>query len=113
MSKTATQNEIIVGTGVTQLFYTDTEPWEVIRVISDKTLEIRHMNSKLDANWKPEIIPGGFAGHCTNNNTQRWNISSNPDGHICRIRLCVDGQWKYKGQRFSIGKAQRHHDYNF
>jgi len=46
--------------------YSDVHPYEVVRVISEKTIEIRAMNASRDPNWKPEIIPGGFAGHCIN-----------------------------------------------
>lgn len=106
--------EIKVGTGVTELLYTDSLPWEVVRVISDKTLEIRPMKAELNPNWKPEWVAGGFSAHCTNNGSQEWILSSNPDAGTIRIRKMKNRKnWTHNGRRFSVGKAVMYHDYNF
>ncbi len=105
--------EIVYGTGVTELLYTDREPWQVIKVISDITLEIKHMKSELDASWKPDWVEGGFAGHLRNNSEQRWNISFDPEGRTIRIRKQKSGIWVHKGRKFSVGTAKKFHDYNF
>ena len=97
-----------------KLGYSDVEPYEVIRAVSGITLEIRHMNSVRDPEWKPEIIPGGFAGHCVNQHEQRWIITSDPSARVIRIRLGKKG-WKDKhGNRYSVSDSPRKfHDYNF
>ena len=94
--------------------YSDVYPYEIVRVVSDKTLEVREMKAIRDPNWKPEIIPGGFSGHCTNQDEQRWIIESDFDRPVRRIRLGKKG-WKDKyGSRFSLSeKPRKFHDYNF
>jgi hypothetical protein len=56
--------------------WSDVHPYEIVRVVSPKTIEIRVMDAELDKNWKPEIIAGGFAGHCTNQGAQKWDYKS-------------------------------------
>lgn len=100
--------------------HTDGEPFEVVRVISDKTMEIRAMSATLAPDWKPDIIPGGFAGHCVNQNEQRWVYTSNPEAPIIRLRKVKPThanrlmQWKsaYGHHRLS-DTPRKFHDYNF
>jgi hypothetical protein len=95
--------------------YTDAYPFEIVRVVTDKALEIRSMNATLDPTWKPDMIPGGFAAHTTNNHSQRWIYESNPTARVIRIRLHKNGQWKdSSGSRYVLAdKPLRFHDYNF
>lgn len=48
------------------LGYSDVNPYEVVRVISDKTIEIREMNAERDDSVKMEFVVGGFSAICTN-----------------------------------------------
>lgn len=98
-----------------ELGYSDIRPFEIVRRVSDKTIEIREMHAEQDPTWKPEVVIGGFMGHCTNNNEQRWNITSNPEGHIIRIRKQKNGEWKSAtGARFGLAaEPVRFYDYNF
>lgn len=97
--------------------YTDVNPFEVIRHVTEKCVEVRAMDAELDRNFKPKIIPGGFAGHCTNNTEreQQWIIKANPANAVRRVRLHKNGQWKDKyGNRYMPGDAPRKfYDYNF
>jgi hypothetical protein len=95
--------------------WSDVEPFEVVKVISTKTMEIRRMDAMLDPTWKPEIIPGGFVGHCVNQHTQRYTITSNVIAPIVRIRLNSKGQWKDAGgNKYNVEDAPRKfYDYNF
>lgn len=95
--------------------YSDVNPFEVVRKVSDKTLEIRSMKSVLDPDWKPEITPGGFAGHCSNSRSQKWIITSDSEGKVVRIRLRKNGHWKNAGgSRFVLcDHPVKYHDYNF
>tara|TARA_R110000823_G_scaffold65191_4_gene153072 strand:- start:258 stop:629 length:372 start_codon:yes stop_codon:yes gene_type:complete len=97
--------------------YSDVCPFEIIRVVSNKTLEIREMTAEKlhtaeDLGW----VSGGFAGHASNNrNGQKWDIKTNIDYPIIRIRKSKSGQWRSRcGSRFNLSDTPRkHHDYNF
>ena len=109
--------------------YTDIYPHEVVKVISDKTIEIRALDAKLDESWKPEIEKGGFSGHCVNNHSQRWHYTSNTKNPIFRIRaskkFCtskvvagekveVQGYADAEGQKYFLATSpRRFYDYNF
>jgi hypothetical protein len=95
--------------------YTDIDPFEIVRKVSDKTLEIREMKAKLDPSWKPEFIPGGFSAHCTNQREQRWLIEPEPEAPIIRIRLSKSKGWQdAHGRRFELSdRPVRFYDYNF
>lgn len=94
--------------------YTDVTPYEVVKVISDKTIEVREMDSVEDRSVKLEWDIGGFSAHCVNQRDQKWFITSNPENRIIRIRLGKKG-WKDKhGRKFGLSdKPIRFYDYNF
>jgi hypothetical protein len=98
-----------------RLGYSDVEPFEVVRVVSDKCLEVRAMDAELDPAWKPEWVVGGFAGQCINQGQQKWIITSNPANPLRRIRLQKSGDWKSPcGGRFALdSRPVRFYDYNF
>jgi hypothetical protein len=98
-----------------RLGYSDIEPFEVIRVVSAKCLEVRAMDSERDPAYKPEFVAGGFSAVCLNQNEQKWIIKSNPDNRVMRIRLQKRGDWKSAcGGRFALrDKPVRYYDYNF
>jgi hypothetical protein len=94
--------------------YSDINPYEVVRVVSDKTLEVRAMDAKLAEGQKPEIIPGGFVGHCVNQHSLKYDITSNPQNSIIKIRLHKNGYYYYHGSKFQLSdKPVRFYDYNF
>jgi hypothetical protein len=94
--------------------WSDVHPYEIVRVVSPKTIEIRVMDAELDENWKPEIIAGGFAGHCTNQGAQKWDYKSNPDYTVIRARLRKDGYFHSANGRHVLSKTPyKFHDYNF
>ena len=94
--------------------WSDVNPFEVVRKVSDKTLEIRAMDAERSANWKPEFIPGGFSGICVNNGDQEWDIKSNENNPVIRIRLGKKGWKDAHGRRFGLSeKPIKHYDYNF
>lgn len=77
-----------VGDGVSLMGHTDVTPYEVIEVSkTGKLVTIREMKATRDPNWKPEMVPGGFAAHCINNREQKWILESNPEGTIKKISL--------------------------
>ena len=105
--------DIEIGTGVTLIGYSDRTPFEVVKIISDKTLEVRRMDAAIDPDWKPDFHVGGVMGHTANQHEQKWTITSNPSNDVVRIRLGKKG-WKdaYRN-KYSVGKAEKFFDYNF
>ena len=95
--------------------YSDVNPFEIIKTISDKTIEIRAMDCEKDPTWKPEWHVGGYCGHCSNQHEQKWFITSNEQNQVIRIRLNKNGVWKDKhGSKFYLSdKPVRFYDYNF
>lgn len=94
--------------------HTDVEPYEVVRIISDKTIEIRRMEAKRDESVEMKWVAGGFAGHCTNQRDQKWHITSDETAPIIRARRRVDGYFHSAyGRHMLNDKAIRFYDYNF
>jgi hypothetical protein len=94
--------------------YSDVEPYEVIRAISSKTIEVRRMTATLSPDWKPEINAGGFAGHCSNQQSQVWIYAVDESAPVIRARLRKDGYFHSTYGQHRLAKAPRKfHDYNF
>jgi len=100
-----------VGQGATQIGYSDRRPFEVIKV-TRCTVTVREQKATLDPDWKQVRVPGGFAGVCTNQNTQRWIIESDPNGTIDVLRYTKKG-WHGRQGRYKIGAADKFYDFNF
>lgn len=96
--------------------YSDVNPYEIVRRVSDRTIEIREMNAvRSNPENKLGFVPGGFVGHCANQDEQEWTITSNPEARVKRIRLHKDGRWRCKhGERFVLAvQPRKFYDYNF
>ena len=93
----------------------DCFPFEVVRRVSEKIVDVRSMAYQLDPTWKPVMHPGGFAAHCSNQQEQRWIITPAPDRAVVRLRLHKDGRWRSAGgNRYTLSATpRRFHDYNF
>lgn len=97
-----------------QVGYSDAYPFEVVRRVSEKTIEIREMSAVRDDSWKPDFIQGGFCGMVINQYDQRWVITSKPDSRIVRIRKGKRGWRDVNGNRYMLAeKPVRFYDYNF
>jgi len=96
------------------LGYSDINPYEVVRVVSDKTIEVREMDAQRDESVKLDWVVGGFSGVCLNQRDQNWLITSNAQNPVVRIRLGKQG-WKDRhGRRFDLSdKPVKFYDYNF
>ena len=73
---------------------------------------------KLNKEIKPNIIPGGFSGHCTNQNELKYDITRNENGRTYKFGLRQNGEWCQCGDTCSnptsLGQGWRaYHDYNF
>lgn len=94
--------------------YSDVTPFEVVRVISDKTIEVREMDAQRDESVKLEWRRGGFAGHCVNQRDQKWFITSNESNPVIRLRLNKKGWQDKHGRRFGLSDQPiKFYDYNF
>ena len=97
--------------------WTDYNPFEIIRVISDRTIEIREMKATLSKHWKPIFEVGGFGGHCVNTRDQEWDIEPLPNMPIFRIRRSNKRgkPWRDKyGLQYSLSEyPYKYYDYNF
>lgn len=94
--------------------WTDVTPYQIVRVVSQQTIEIREMDAQIDPAWKPVFLTGGFCAHCQNNAEQRWVITPNYNNPVIRARLRKDGRFHSKFGKHSLGASpRRFHDYNF
>ena len=94
--------------------YSDVEPYEVIRMVSEKTIEIRPMKAERDESVKLEFHVGGFSAHCSNQDEQKWIITSDETAPIKRIRLGKNGWKDAHGGRYGLAdKPRKKYDYNF
>lgn len=95
--------------------FSDVDPYEMVRVISGQTIEVREMKATLAPDWSPEVVPGGFVGHCVNQSSQRYTYESDPTAPVVRIRLNSKGKWVGQGGlTFTPSVTPRKfYDYNF
>ena len=95
----------------TEYGYSQSYPWVEIRR-TEKTVTLAKVNVVKDPDWKPEIHPGGFAGHCSNQQSQTWLFDGIDHENTRTIRLTKKG-WAFKGTTFREGVAREFYDYNF
>tara|TARA_B110000503_G_scaffold89991_1_gene136123 strand:+ start:1798 stop:2121 length:324 start_codon:yes stop_codon:yes gene_type:complete len=96
--------------------YSDVSPYEITKVVSDITLEIRQMEATLDPTFKCETVVGGFFGHTTNNDKQSYSYKSIESAPSMRIRYskAKKGWFSSCGQRHILeDQPVRFYDYNF
>lgn len=107
------ESQMTVKQYANHMGYSDVTPFEVIRQVTPKTIEIRRMDAVQDMSVKPTFHIGGFSAH--SDNAQKWIITSNEEYGIFRIRLHADGRWFDKhGHRYQLSDTPRKfYDYNF
>ena len=67
----------------------------------------------LKEDFKPEIIPMGFAGRCMNNYEQDYDYERDEDGSTKVLHWSEKyGNWITKGGSVSLGRHE-FYDYNF
>lgn len=102
-----------IGGGVTVCHYSDRTACTVTRISpSGKTIWMQEDTAVLDG-WKPEFVTGGFGGHCTNNATQSYQYSPNPNGVTHRASRRKDGWFRTTNGEPVIPGRRQFHDYNF
>lgn len=105
-----------IGIGATMHGYSDAYAYTVIdRNEKGTVLTLQRDKATLDPNFKPDFIPGGFAGHVTNNRSQVYSYERDPGGETVKVRLRKDGRFYVAGSTrpVTIGKRYEFYDYNF
>ena len=114
------------GDGITVYVWTDAHAYTVVRATKTRIVA-RADCATLDLSFKPEIIPGGFAGHCTNQSEQTYSYSPHSQGRLVTVTL---RRWKdeegnerraWKAAGFdthaqggsAVPGRHKFHDYNF
>ena len=93
--------------------FSDVTPFEIVRVVSDKTIEIRQMKAQ-QGQWSQEWLIGGFVGRLTNQRDQQWTIVPDETAPIERIRLTKRGEWRNERGRFALSaRPIKFFDFNF
>ena len=93
--------------------WSDITPFEIIKSTA-KTITIREMNAERDPNWKPSYEPGGFSVVCTNDDQQKWVITSNEHNPLIKAYLRKDGKYYSKiGMHILSDSPIKYYDYNF
>ena len=110
--KTALNSEVKVGDGITISLYSDAHAYTIIKRTA-KTITIQRDKATLKEGWKPEIITGGFAGHCVNNNEQEYDYERNEKGETKVLHWSEkQGNWISKVGHVRLGRHE-FYDYNF
>jgi hypothetical protein len=108
-------NNVNIGDGITICGYSDRHAYTVIAKTL-KTITVQQDDAKLDG-WKPDISPGGFAGHCNNQNNQdsHYIYTQNKKNFTQILHANKDGKFKEHGSNHPNVILGRHefYDYNF
>ena len=102
-------------THVSHYGYSDVDAYEIVKVISDKTIEVRKMDTEHDISHL-EQYAGGFCGHVEDQRNQKVTYASNPNAKVIRIRRKKNNpeQWCNGTLRFGLTeKPYAFYDYNF
>lgn len=91
-------NKITVGMGASGTYWTDMTPFEVVRVVSDKTVDIRELKVKITGgDWlDPE-----------------YELLPDPKMPIKRVRKTKTGWKTADGMRIYFGHARYYRDPSF
>ncbi len=104
--------DLQVGDGITVNLWTDRHAYTVIRR-TPKTITVQRDKTTLNPEFKPDIIVGGFAGHCTNQNEQTYTYEPDTNGSKLTLRFSEKQcAFTYLGNAISLGRHE-FFDYNF
>jgi hypothetical protein len=112
MTKTNIKN-LPEGKYFSEIGYSQSYPWVEIKRTA-KTVTLARVEVYTDPEWtaKKEFSPGGFCGHCSNQEEQTWLFAFINDNHTITIRNTKRG-WSHKGVAFYEDRAFNFYDYNF
>jgi hypothetical protein len=93
--------------------YSDITPYEVVRQVSSRTVDIRAMHTAAAA-WTRDVRVGGFFAHIANQHDQQWTITPDTDAPIIRIRLGARGWKDNNGDKYVLDASPtKFYDFNF
>lgn len=102
-----------VGDGATVYLYSDSHAGTIVKV-TKRSVTVRRDKATLNPNFKPEIIPGGFCGHCINQDEQSYTYEPDENGSLTTV------YWSKKHNQYGLpgnlqlGKGRHEfYDYNF
>lgn len=102
-----------VGDGATVKLWSDRHAGTIIKV-TKKTITIQRDKATLDPSFKPEWIPGGFAGHCTNQDEQTYTYERNEKGETYTLRWSKKyNRYGQPGNLIALKGRREFYDYNF
>ena len=110
MTKTNIKN-LPEGKYFTEIGYSQTYPWVEVKRTA-KTVTLAKVLVAQDPEFKPNIIPGGFAGHCDNQHEQTWLFDGIDTAWTKTIRQTKRG-WSHRDTRFFEDVAREFYDWNF
>ena len=95
-----------VGMGVTEYYFSDRKPWEIIAVKDERHITVRELDAKrIDHNHMSEC--------------QEYEYYSNEANRTAELFLTKQGVWRQRYGRslgcnaFGIGHAEKYYDYSF
>jgi hypothetical protein len=94
-----------VGMGVTELLYSDREPYEIVEITDDRHIKVRSLDYKISEG--------------KNYYDQVYDLFSNKENHIIALFKTKKGEWREKKgrslgcNRFVIGYADKYEDPSF
>lgn len=102
-------------TNANHMAHTDVNPYEIVKVVSAKTIEVRAVDTEEDKSVKLNFVQGGFSHICTNDRDQKWFYKSNPDNYVFRVRFSKNRGWVDRnGWRYNLSTApHKFYDNNF
>jgi len=100
----------LIGKYLNLHLYTDIYPiGKIIGIKGKSTVILAKVTHEKDPEFKLEIIPGGFSGHCVNNDEQKWIY--HVDETVTKEKKLTVGSLK-RGLYISDTPLY-HYDYNF
>ena len=99
-----------------KISWSDVNPFELVRTRANTIAVIRPMKVEKHPDWSPEIIPGGFTGHCVNQEEQKWLYESDPEGYEIEVRWSkARNAWFDKGgnKYYNANEPKYIYDFNF
>jgi hypothetical protein len=117
---------LAIGEGVTVSVWTDAEAYTLIKRTAT-TMTLREDKATRNPNFKPEIVAGGFIGHCINQHEQTYTYEPDLAGVTIKVSLRrwtdEEGNERRRWKKVGTGTFERggnvypgrskFHDYNF
>lgn len=104
--------ELDLGDGATICLYSDRIAGTIVKK-TKCSITIQHDKATLSNDFKPEIIPGGFSGHCINQDDQSYAYEKDGNGRLETFRWSEKyGRWQKDSIPVIPGRHQ-FYDYNF